>query len=198
MRHAAITHPTHWWEEEIRHHYQEFDEEVPVESKWAGGGALLLLALASAGTILFGALTIDPANAYGDLALPPGMPAAWTLVVAAMGAFWMAGMSAWLVLREDDDLGILIASAVPAFRLMPLLGALWFATLFGLRSPLLAGVVGLFLLMATMVAMMRVGRLSRTATWLLLPVLGVAAAAITLSAGLLALNIDQPVLVLPF
>ncbi len=192
-----MTHPAHWWDDEIRHHLYDIDDELPTENQWSSGGALLLLSLASAGAILFGALAIDPARAYGNLALPPGMPAAWTLVVAAMGAFWMSGMSAWLVLREDDDLGILIASAVPAFRLMPMLGALWFAVLFGLQSPLLALVVGIFLLMATMVAMMRVGRLSRTACWLLLPVLGVAAAAITLSAGLLVLNTGLPVVQLP-
>ncbi|HTM21036.1 MAG TPA: tryptophan-rich sensory protein [Kofleriaceae bacterium] len=197
MREAAIEDAGHWWEQEIRSYLTEEDEPW-VPSRWTGMGALLLLMVGMAAGVIIGALAIDPAHPYGALRVPVRMPEPWLLLALAAGASGLAGISAWLVLRQDDDLGVLILGAVPPFRLMPLLGGLWFATLFGLEAPLIAAGSALLLMITVIVAMMRVGRLSRSACWLLLPLLGASAAALALSAGVYGLNLDAPIATLPF
>ncbi len=173
------------------------DEEIGVRHPWFTRLALVPMVLVCIAAGFAGALAIDPVNPFGSLAVPRGLVHPYALAAPVAIIYGLLGLAGWLAFRRrDDDLRIFVGSAMSAFRVVPLLGILWTVALFGLHSPIISLGLGILLVGAVVIAMIRFAPLSRGAGLLLLPILAAATSAATFSGVLIALNPEAPLLAL--
>jgi len=120
---------------------------------------------------------------YPSLAAPPGTPPNWVFPPVWATLYVMTGVAGWLVWRR--------AGAARPLRLWGwqlAANAIWAPVFFGLHNPPLAFGVVVVLLALIGVTMHSFARLSRVATWLMLPYLAWTVFAAYLNVGFWWLN----------
>ena len=120
---------------------------------------------------------------YLSLTQPPGTPPNWVFGPVWGLLYVLMGVAAWLVWRQSGA-----SRPIRLWGWQLLLNALWTPAFFGLHSPGLGLVVIIALLVLLVVTTQSFIRISRPATWLMLPYVGWTAYATYLNVGFWWLN----------
>lgn len=115
----------------------------------------------------FTALSVE--NWYVLLAKPSFSPPAWVFAPVWITLYAMMGVSFFLVLVKRDAMNVKKAAAV--FLVQLFLNGIWSPVFFGMRAPLAGFVIICLLLISIVIAMVSFFKISRPASYLLLPYL---------------------------
>jgi len=105
---------------------------------------------------------------YAALQKPPFTPPSWLFAPAWITLYLLMGIAAFLVWRVGLD-DRRVRAALMIFLIQLVLNALWSVAFFGLQSPLYGFIVIILLWFAILLTILSFARISRLASWLLVP-----------------------------
>ncbi|MDD5127722.1 MAG: tryptophan-rich sensory protein [Dehalococcoidales bacterium] len=141
------------------------------------------------GAGLIGSVFTTPAITtwYAVLNKPPLTPPNWLFAPVWLILYLLIAIAAFLVWREGLD-NEQVRGSLITFVVQLALNILWSAVFFGLKSPLWGVVVIAVLWVAILLTMLAFMKVSRTASWLMLPYLIWTSFAAYLTVGVWLLN----------
>ena len=107
-------------------------------------------------------------NWYAALQKPAFTPPNWLFAPAWITLYLLMGIAAFLVWRVGLD-DRRVRAALMIFLIQLVLNALWSVAFFGLQSPLYGFIVIILLWFAILLTILSFARISRLASWLLVP-----------------------------
>ncbi len=134
---------------------------------------------------------------YATLEKPPFTPPNWLFAPAWLTLYLLMGISAVIIWLQGIDKRQ-VKMALIIFLSQLALNILWSAVFFGLKSPLYGAIVIIALWIIILFTILSFWKLSKVASWLLLPYIGWVTFAATLNISILILNpSSSPLLLLP-
>ncbi len=124
---------------------------------------------------------------YAKLVQPSWTPPNWAFPVVWTALYILMGLSLWL-LWDRSRPGALRTWAIGMFFVQLILNAAWSPVFFSLHQTRLALVIIIVLMIAIAATIAWAWHAQRTAAWLLMPYLVWVCYAVTLNAGIVALN----------
>jgi translocator protein len=124
---------------------------------------------------------------YATLNKPFFTPPSWLFAPAWGTLYLLMAIAAFMVWRKGLDESP-VRRGMAAFLVQLVLNILWSVVFFGLKSPLSGLIVIILLWLVILSTILKFGRVSRAAAWVMVPYLFWVTFATALNAGILALN----------